>query len=64
MIKNSARKNDLIGIARYRKFFSDARKFFQPCVTYLGKSMPILKGDAIKSVIFTRVAITPKSHTG
>ena len=55
MNKLFAGENDLIGAPRYRKFLSEARKFFQRCVTYLRKSMPVLKNDEIKSLTFIRV---------
>ena len=45
MTKQFAGENDLIGTARYRKYLSEARKFFQQCVTYVRKSM-------IKSLTF------------
>ena len=51
MTKQSARKNDLIGTARYIKFLSEARKFFQLGNSFR-KSMRVLKDDVIKSVAF------------
>ena len=55
MTKQSGRENDLTGTANYRTFLSEARKFFQRCVTYLTKSMPVFKDDMIKSLTFIRV---------
>ena len=55
MTKLFAGENDLIRTPRYRKFISEARKFFQRCVTYIRKSMPVLKNDVIKSLTFIRV---------
>ena len=61
MTKQFAGENDLIGIARCRKFLSEARKFFQRCATYLRKSMPVLKNDVIKSLTFIRVPYGQKA---
>ena len=61
MTKQSAGENHLIGTARYRKFHSEARKFFQRCVKYLRKSMPVLKNDVIKSLTFIRVPYGQKA---
>ena len=55
MTKQFAGENNLIGTGRYRKFLSESRKFFQRCVSYLGKSMPVLKNDVIKSLTFIRL---------
>ena len=55
MTKQFAGENDLTGTARYRKFLSEARKFFQQCVTYLRKPMLVLKNYVIKSLTFIRV---------
>ena len=35
MTKQSGRENNLTGTANYRTFLSEARKFFQRCMTYL-----------------------------
>ena len=43
MTKQFAGENGLIRTAKYRKYLSEARKFFQRCVTCLRKSMPGLK---------------------
>ena len=65
MTKQFDRENDLIGAARYRKFLSEARNFFQCCVTYLRKSMPVLKDNVIGSLTFLYVYTRlPTSHTG
>ena len=55
IIKQFAWENDLIGTARYRKFPSKSRKFFQRCETYFSKSMPVLKNDLIKIFTFIRL---------
>ena len=55
LTKQFAGENDLIGTARYRKVLSESGKFFQRCVTYLRKSMPVLKNDVIKSLTFIHV---------
>ena len=55
MTKQFAGENNLIGTGRYRKFLSESRKFFQRCVSYLRKSMPVLKNDVIKSLTFIRL---------
>ena len=61
MTKQFAGENDLIGTARYRQFLSEARKFFQQCVTYLRKSMPVLKSDMINSLTFIHVLDSQKA---
>ena len=62
MTKQSARENDLIGTANYRKFLSEARRFFQRCVAYLRRiSASTLKDDVIKSLTFTCVPICQKA---
>ena len=55
MTKQFASENDFTGTARYIKFLSESIKFFQRCVTYLRKSMPVLKNDLIKSLTFIRL---------
>ena len=46
--------NNYIGLMT-KQFFSEARKFFQRYVTYLRKSMPLLKDDVINSLTFISV---------
>ena len=55
IIKQFTWENDLIGTARYRKFLSESRKLFQWYVTYLSKSMPVLKNGLIKTFTFIRL---------
>ena len=55
MTKQFPEENDLIGTARYKKCLSESRKFFQRCVTYLRKPMPVLQNDVIKSLTFIRL---------
>ena len=59
IIKQFGWENDLIGTATYRKFLSKSRKLLQRCVTYLSKSMPVLKTGLIK--IFTFICL-PDPH--
>ena len=46
--------NNYIGLIT-KQFLSEARKFFQRYVTYVRKSMPLLKDDVINSLTFISV---------
>ena len=46
--------NNYIGLMT-KQFLSEARKFFQRYVTYVRKSMPLLKDDVINSLTFISV---------